>query len=111
MHNLIHTPTAGCATSIQTHKFTVGIPEEISVFSARHGKNILDVDLRQVLPDDKSSMMLRDWKQDKDGLWKGRMGGSTNTIFSQDGTQNIWDNSPNPQLKQHDEKGKSHKGW
>ncbi len=63
---------------------------------------MLDLNRRQILPEDKSIMLLRYWKKDENDVFKGVMGARTNTIFDINGNQYIYDENGNP--KKHEKR-------
>ena len=71
--------------SIRTNVLTTNIPNSLSVLS-KEGNPILDITRREVLKSDKENMFIS-WKG------KARMGNSTNTIFTEEGNQIIYNKS------------------
>ena len=90
-------PSTKDVASIKTALTTINIPKDFGTFDAKAGRIVLNTDKRGVLPQDKSQMLLRFWTKDADGTYRGVMGASTNTIFSENGTQTFFDKNGNKQ--------------
>jgi RHS repeat-associated protein len=88
-------PSDNGIASIKTTLATKNVPSHYGQYIQEASRLVLELDRRQILPDDKSSMQIRFWKKDENGINRGIMGGSTNTIFDRNGNQTIFDKDGN----------------
>lgn len=91
-------PSNNGIASIRTVLTTINVPDIYGQYLAEAGRVLLDLSRRQILPEDKKNMKIFNWKMGDDGVYRGVMGESTNTIFDRNGNQSIFDRNGNQQI-------------